>query len=109
MTVPGFQEWLVIALVALLVFGPNRLPEIARTTAKALARFRAEARRNIDELKRSAELEGLDTELRDIRREVRGTQQELRRGLRGMLEEPQPVRRAALPTDAPPPVDLEAT
>jgi sec-independent protein translocase protein TatB len=107
---PGFQEWLVIALVALLVFGPNRLPEVARTAAKAIAKFRVEARRNIDELKRTAELEGLDTELRDLRREVRGTQQDLRQGLRGMVDEPQPVRRPAVgAADPAPPVDLEAT
>jgi sec-independent protein translocase protein TatB len=107
---PGFQEWLVIALVALLVFGPNRLPEVARTAAKAIARFRVEARRNIDELKRTAELEGLDTELRDLRREVRGTQHELQQGLRGMIDEPQPRRRPVVSaSDAGPPVDLEAT
>lgn len=107
---PGFQEWLVIALVALLVFGPNRLPEVARTAAKAIARFRTEARRNIDELKRTAELEGLYTELRDLRREVRGTQQELRQGLRGMIDEPQPARRpSAATSSSAPPVDLEAT
>lgn len=107
---PGFQEWLVIALVALLVFGPNRLPEVARTAAKAIAKFRTEARRNIDELKRTAELEGLDTELRDLRREVRGTQQDLRQGLRGMVDEPQAARRApAAASPLAPPVDLEAT
>lgn len=107
---PGFQEWLVIALVALLVFGPDRLPEVARTAAKAIARFRTEARRNIDELKRTAELEGLDTELRDLRREVRGTQQELSQGLRGMIDEPQPARRTSMAASASaPPVDLEAT
>jgi sec-independent protein translocase protein TatB len=107
---PGFQEWLVIALVALLVFGPNRLPEVARTAAKAIAKFRIEARRNIDELKRTAEFEGLDTELRDLRREVRGTQHELRKGLHDMIDEPPPARRPPVAaTDAAPPVDLEAT
>lgn len=110
---PGIQEWLVIAVVALLVFGPNRLPEVARTAAKALARFRAETRRNLDELKRTAELEGLDTEFRDLRREMRGTTQELRRGLSGAVEPPPaPARTGSTrigAVDAAPPVDLEAT
>jgi sec-independent protein translocase protein TatB len=107
---PGFQEWLVIALVALLVFGPNRLPEVARTAAKTIARFRTEARRTMDELKSTAELEGLDTELRDLRREVRGTQQDLRQGLRGMIDEPRPAPRpTSAAADPAPPVDLEAT
>ncbi len=36
----GFQELLVIFVVALLVFGPKRLPELARGLGKSLAEFR---------------------------------------------------------------------
>jgi sec-independent protein translocase protein TatB len=106
--VPGFQEWLVIALVALLVLGPNRLPEVARNAARAIARFRVEAQRNIDELKQAARREGIDEEFRELRREMRGTQSELRDGLRSAMGE-EPPRRPARRTDGPPPVDLEAT
>lgn len=106
---PGFQEWLVIALVALLVFGPDRLPEVARTAARAIARFRVEAQRNVDELKQAARREGIDQEFRELRREMRGTRDELRDGLRSTIGEEEPRRRAARPVDQPPPVDLEAT
>jgi sec-independent protein translocase protein TatB len=106
--VPGFAEWLVIAFVALLVFGPNRLPEVARTAARTIARFRSEARRNVDELKRTARLEGIDQEFRELRQEMRGTRDELRDGLQGILAPEPPAPRAAAP-DRPPPVDLEAT
>ena len=36
----GLQELVVIFVVALLVFGPKRLPEIARNLGKSLAEFR---------------------------------------------------------------------
>jgi len=36
----GTQELLVILLVALLVFGKNRLPELARGLGKAIRQFR---------------------------------------------------------------------
>lgn len=36
----GFQEIFFILVIALLVFGPKRLPEIGRTLGKALTDFR---------------------------------------------------------------------
>jgi TatA/E family protein of Tat protein translocase len=36
----GMFEIVVILVVALLVFGPERLPELARTIGKGLAEFR---------------------------------------------------------------------
>jgi sec-independent protein translocase protein TatB len=36
----GFTEVLVILVVALLVFGPDRLPELARSLGRGLAEFR---------------------------------------------------------------------
>ena len=47
----GGWEMLLIAVVALLVFGPKRLPELARTMGKGLAEFRrasSDLRRSID-------------------------------------------------------------
>ena len=49
----GLPEIVVILLVALLVFGPRRLPEIGRTIGKALGEFR----RATTELKRSIDTE----------------------------------------------------
>lgn len=36
MALPGTMELLVIMLVALLIFGPRRMPEIGRTVARTL-------------------------------------------------------------------------
>ena len=36
----GFQEMLVIGVLALLVFGPGKLPELGRMIGRALREFR---------------------------------------------------------------------
>jgi TatA/E family protein of Tat protein translocase len=36
----GFQELVVILVVALLIFGPTKLPELARSLGRGLAEFR---------------------------------------------------------------------
>ena len=43
----GFQEMVIIGLLFLVLFGPNKLPRMARD----LGRFVADARRSIDEFK----------------------------------------------------------
>jgi sec-independent protein translocase protein TatB len=80
--VPGLQEWLVIAVIALLVFGPDRLPEVARTAGKWLGRLRSETTRNVNELKRMSEVQELQAELRGLRRDLDGAGKDLRRQVR---------------------------
>ncbi len=50
----GFPELLFILVLALLIFGPKRLPEMGRTLGKGLSEFR----RATNDLKRT-----IDTEL----------------------------------------------
>ena len=45
----GMPELLVILVVALVVLGPNRLPELARTLGKAMAEFRRQTSDLMDE------------------------------------------------------------
>lgn len=40
MSAPGFGEIIVILIVALMVFGPRKLPEIARSVGKSVREFR---------------------------------------------------------------------
>ena len=49
----GFQEIAVILGIALLIFGPRKLPEIGKTLGRSLGEFR----RATSELKRSIEEE----------------------------------------------------
>lgn len=57
----GIQELIVIFIVALLVFGPKRLPELGRTLGKGIA-----------ELKRAMHgvKEQMDAELHDIKQPI---------------------------------------
>ncbi len=49
----GLQPWhlIVIAIVALLIFGPRRLPEIGRNIGRAITEFRNGAREMTESLK----------------------------------------------------------
>jgi TatA/E family protein of Tat protein translocase len=47
----GFQELMVIFIIALIVFGPRKLPEIGRSIGKALGEFK----RATNDLKSSIE------------------------------------------------------
>ena len=43
----GFQELVIIAVLFLVIFGPSKLPQMARD----IGRFVSEARRSVDEFK----------------------------------------------------------
>lgn len=96
-------EILVIAVIALLVFGPDRLPELAQKSAKALARFRREATKSVTELKKAAAMDDLDRELREIRSDVR----RVGRDLAGLGTGERTTTPA--PSNGAPPIDPDAT
>jgi Tat protein translocase TatB subunit len=52
----GLPELLVILVVALLVLGPKRLPEVARTLGKGLAEFRRATADITDELRSAQDM-----------------------------------------------------
>ena len=58
----GVPELLLIMVVALIVFGPRKLPEIGRTLGKALGEFR----KATDDLKNTIEREVRIEELKQI-------------------------------------------
>ncbi len=37
---PGFPEWIMIAVIVLVLFGAKRLPELARGIGQSLGEFR---------------------------------------------------------------------
>lgn len=64
----GVQEMIFIFLVALLIFGPRKLPELGRALGKALTEFRrasAEVRLAVEE-----EMRELDRQAREAERAV---------------------------------------
>ena len=62
----GFPELLVIMIIALLIFGPKKLPEVGRSIGKALREFR----KTSDEIKEKIEEEIQAAEFKDIKEEL---------------------------------------
>jgi len=62
----GLPELLIIVAIALIVFGPNKLPELARAFGRAMREFR----KATEEVKESFEAETRDLE--DIKQTISG-------------------------------------
>jgi sec-independent protein translocase protein TatB len=62
----GLLELAVIALVAVIVLGPDRLPDLARQAAQLLHRARGLANNARDELRNELGPEYADLQLRDL-------------------------------------------
>lgn len=82
----GFSELVAIGLIALIVLGPKRLPEVARTAGRwmgQLRRFIADVKQDIDREVHTedlAELRKLKEELSDTRRMMQNTSGDLVKG-----------------------------
>ena len=61
----GIGEILVIVLVCLMVFGPERLPEVARQLGRALGKLRITTQGALDQIRDEANLQELN--LPDLR------------------------------------------
>lgn len=62
----GFPELLIILAIALLIFGPKKLPEVGRSIGRALREFR----KTSDEIKGKIEEEIQAEEFKDIKEEI---------------------------------------
>ncbi len=90
----GITHWIIVLLIALIVFGPEKLPELARTIGKALAEFRrasADFRRVIED------------ELYEMERQTREKERQAAAGPSPSAELPAPSGTIAAGTIAPPP------
>jgi sec-independent protein translocase protein TatB len=67
----GFGELLLIAIIALVVFGPHRLPEIARKAGQLMAQARRATQELTDAL--DAEYDGAASPIRDLQSEYEAT------------------------------------
>jgi sec-independent protein translocase protein TatB len=77
----GFSELFVIAIVALLVLGPERLPKAARFAGLWVRRARAQWYSVKSELEHELAAEELKRNLRDTEQTLRDAHDELRSGL----------------------------
>jgi sec-independent protein translocase protein TatB len=104
----GLPEMAVIAFVAVLVFGPDRLPELARQAAQFIKQMKKYANAARDDLRNELGPEFSDLELRDldpraiVRKHIMEAMEDddeepLRKGLR-------PLSQGEVP-----PYDVEAT
>ncbi len=63
----GLPELIIILAIALLIFGPKKLPEVGRSIGRAIREFR----KTTDEIKEKIEEEIQVDEFRDIKEEFK--------------------------------------
>ena len=109
----GLPEFAVLAFIAVLVFGPDKLPDLARQAGQLVRKARSMARSARDELRAELGPDYADLELRDLDpREI------VRRHIAEALEDEdgndtteKPASRGTRPLDdgESPPYDADAT
>ena len=110
----GLPELAVILVVAIVVFGPDRLPEFGRQAGRMVRQLRQFAQSTQDELRRELGPEFADLKLSDL-----DPRQAIRKHIIEAIDEPLPTAASAadsaldeLPTIAlgeAPPYDTDAT
>jgi sec-independent protein translocase protein TatB len=121
----GGLEWLVIAVVALVVIGPKDLPVMMRKVGQFMAKLRGmanEFRASFDEMARQSELDELRKEVEAMRRgqfadmaahdaELRRTVSDIEQGMADVgvqLHPPMSYQydTTTAPPEAPPPLEI---
>ena len=98
----GMPELLLILAVALIVIGPKKLPDLAKSLGKAMGEFK----RATNDLKQSIEK---DTGLDEVRQNLRETTREVRRSFDPTDTKAPPVStQPFIDGQTQPPVDDEA-
>jgi sec-independent protein translocase protein TatB len=106
----GLPELMVILVVAVIVFGPDRLPEFGRQAGRMVRQVRSFARSAQTELRKELGPEYADLKLTDL-----DPRQAIRRHIMEALEEDDDVETAPAPPydtlreGEPPPFDADAT
>jgi sec-independent protein translocase protein TatB len=101
----GYGELLLIAIVALLVLGPDKLPGALRTAGlwisrlrRSFDRVRAEIEQEVgaDDIRRQIHNEMMLDQAREIRREIEAATQEMKDGVQAPIADMPDSRSAAL-------------
>ncbi len=79
----GPMELILIFVIALLVFGPKKLPEIGRSVGKALREFK----KTSDEIKGRIEEEIEASEIKDIRKDIQSGMDDIKSGVKSFQDD----------------------
>ena len=60
MSMPGGMEWLLIALVVLLLFGGKKIPELAKGLGSGIKNFKKAAKDDDDEVAETKKVDELE-------------------------------------------------
>ena len=105
----GLPELAVIAFVAVLVFGPDKLPEFARQAGRMARQMKEFANQARDELREELGPEYADLDLRDLDPRTIVKKHIMEAMNEAEQEEALIKATPPLPHDERPPYDLEAT
>ena len=101
----GFQELFVIFLVALLVFGPRKLPELGKSLGKGLREFK----RATEDLKSSWEdqIREVEEPFKEVSKDIHKDLDEATRDITGSFESapssaPEPAHQSTAPAETAP-------
>ncbi len=80
----GFSEILVIFVIALLVFGPKKLPDLGKSLGKGIREFR----KATDELKSSWEeqVKDISAPLNDVKKDIHNMREDLKSDFYNSIE-----------------------
>jgi len=104
----GFSEMLVIFVVALLVFGPKKLPELGKSLGKGIREFR----KATNELKSTWEdqVRDIQAPLNDVKKDIHEMGQDLKSDLNRYIETEHPeTKQQDSHQSAPAPPPAEST
>jgi Tat protein translocase TatB subunit len=102
----GTGELAVIAIVALIIFGPGKLPEVAGQVGKLLGQFRKVTGDLTSEFEQTA---GLDEIKRTVQKEIAGVQSEVNAVTKGVKKDLSTTTKSATKSTAAKPATAKAT
>ncbi|MSP96734.1 MAG: Sec-independent protein translocase subunit TatB [Betaproteobacteria bacterium] len=100
----GFSEMMVIAVVALIVIGPERLPKVARTLGHLVGRLQRYVNDVKADINREMELE----ELRKLKDEFQHSAQNLEQTIHSEVQRTEAEVRAVAEQAVSPPAEVQA-
>ena len=109
----GGPELILILVLALLLFGPRKLPQIGRTIGKALSEFRSVT----NEFKSTLDREVALDDLRETHNDLKNAAREVKGAVHGAVKDSESARPSTEPkelharteAEAPAPREIEGT